>query len=101
MGYYADEITRLCVPSIYCNNTVDGLPTYGDQTIRKCVPVCPFNYFADVRADRKLCVMRCDTGLYGDDLSKQCVPKCPVSNKTYGSNSTNKCVEVCPFGEYA
>ena len=76
-GFYADDITRLCVPSIYCNDTVDGKPTYGDQTVRKCVPVCPFNYYADTRASQKLCVMMCDEGLYADDLTKQCVVKCP------------------------
>lgn len=60
----------MCVLSIYCNNTVDGKVTYGDQTIRKCVHACPFNYYADTRANQKLCVIMCDEGLYADDLTK-------------------------------
>lgn len=64
--------------SIYCNNTIIGnFPTYGDPSSQKCVTACPFDYYADTRSSRKMCVKKCSTGLYADDLTKKCVPKCP------------------------
>ena len=91
---------RTCTTSCLINST---LRSYGLNTTRMCVLVCPDGQFADVSTGIGICTYGCpvnpnasQTGLFGNIVNNICEQVCP--SPFYGDQTGNRtCVKMCPW----